>query len=315
MRTAIAVVLALCGTARAERYVVQRGETLEQVAEAFHCATDDVLRANGLDTTLVPPGTVIEVPACGRPMHARAQLRSPRRRDDDDDPDARARAALAVIDGTAAIDSPHRRSAALRGPDLAMAPSPSLSRGEPWRGALEHGRALPASDAYVVRRPAHAYGAAHVVEQLRDAIADVRASHPDVPVLAIGDLSAQHGGKLADHLSHQSGLDVDVGFYFTKLPAGYPDNFVAANADFDLDANWALLSAFFASSQSRRDGVQIIFLDYDVQARLYRYALAHGASKDVLARVFQYPRPRTELVGLVRHWPNHGDHFHVRFAP
>ena len=35
-------------------------------------------------------------------------------------------------------------------------------------------------------------------------------------------------GKLDNHKSHQTGLDVDVGFYFRSVPAGYPDHFAGA---------------------------------------------------------------------------------------
>lgn len=291
----VALVVATSGRARAERYVVQRGETLESVAAAFHCATAELLRFNHLDNTLVPPFTIVEIPACGGSIRARATQRAPRSRGDDAaDETMKARAALAVIDGTAPIAT-------------------ARAVGEPWHGQLRDGRALPASSGYAIRRPTHAFGTDHVVDALRAAIAEVRARYSDVHPLAIGDLSTEHGGKLADHRSHQSGLDVDVdvGFYFTKVPAGYPDAFVAANPDFDLEANWALLTGFTRPST----GVEMIFLDYDVQARLYRFALQHGATHDELARVFQYPRGKDTLVGIVRHWPAHGDHFHVRWKP
>ena len=310
MRVSLAVIVALAGatSARADTYTVQRGETLETVAAAFHCSTAELERFNHVDTSLVPPFTVVAIPICGKSIRARAAQRAPRTRDPvDDDAGMKARVALAVIDGTAPI-VPIVRPA---DPDDG---APTTSVGEPWHGQLRHGRALPASEAYAIRRPTHAYGTTHVVDELRAAIADVRARYTDVHPLAIGDLSAEHGGKLADHLSHQSGLDVDVGFYFTKVPVGYPAAFVAANPDFDLEANWALLVAFTRTS-AEPGGVQMIFLDYDVQARLYRYALGHGASRDDLARVFQYPRGKDTPAGIVRHWPAHGDHFHVRYKP
>jgi murein endopeptidase len=136
----------------------------------------------------------------------------------------------------------------------------------------------------------------------------------EVHTLAIGDLSARRGGKIADHQSHQSGLDVDVGFYFHHVPDGYPDRFVAANADLDLAATWALLTAFIRTADLDT-GVQTIFLDYDVQARLHAYARQRGTPDADLAMIFQYPRGKDALAGLVRHWPSHADHMHVRFKP
>ena len=58
-------------------------------------------------------------------------------------------------------------------------------------------------------------------------------------------------------------------------------------------------------------GVEMIFLDRTVQARLYKWAKAHGTPDDELAYLLQYPRDTN--TGLVRHWPNHTDHMHVRF--
>ena len=161
-----------------------------------------------------------------------------------------------------------------------------------------------------MRRPQRAFGAPHVVEYVRRAVAEVRALYPEVPTLAIGDLSSEHGGALPGHVSHRSGRDVDIGFYFHHAVTGFVD----ANDDLDLEATWALLAAF-ARTADRKDGVQIIFLDYAVQKRLYAFAKAHGTPDDELAFLFQYPAGKDAMTGLVRHWPNHANHLHVRFKP
>ena len=194
-------------------------------------------------------------------------------------------------------------------PDLHATRDESL--GAPWAGALAHPAKLETGDGYVVRRPSRAFGAKHVVDQLRAAIGEVHALYPEVHTLAIGDLSAEHGGKISDHHSHQSGLDVDVGFYFTTGPA---TTFVDANAALDLEATWALLASF-ARTAAHDDGVQMIFLDYDVQRRLYAYAKKRGTPERELDFMFQYPHGKDELTGLVRHWPGHANHMHVRWKP
>jgi murein endopeptidase len=56
----------------------------------------------------------------------------------------------------------------------------------------------------------------------------------------------------------------------------------------------------------------MMFLDYDVQGILVRWAKDHGIDDDHLAHVFQYPRGRG-ADALVRHYPGHANHFHVRF--
>jgi murein endopeptidase len=311
-RIVVVLLFVVVAEAHADRHVVQRGETLEHVAQGHGCTVDAIERANHLTTTLVRPGTVLELPACARPRRATAASTD----------DAKARQALAVIDGAAWVATTERgganRERAALG-ERATSPAAddhagSASIGEPWHGRLEHAHHLEVGDGYVVRHPARAYGAPHVIDYLRHAIAEVRALYPDVHTLAIGDISAEHGGKISDHRSHQSGLDVDVGFYFTHVPAGYPDGFAAADAHIDLEATWALLAAF-ARTAARDDGVSIIFLDYDVQRRLYEFARARGTPDDELELMFQYPHGDGALTGLVRHWPEHANHFHVRFKP
>ena len=299
----LALVLA-AGRARADRHVVQRGETLEHVAEAYGCDVDALLRVNDLTTTLVPAGTVITVPRCS--LHARATSRAhaaPHASAASPDAD-KAQAALALIDGATWVEPPPEHASP---PHVVGEPA---STGEPWHGALRGGEHLDDGDGYLVRRPQRAYGAPHVVDHLRRAIAEVRALYPDVGTLAIGDLSAEHGGALAGHRSHQSGLDVDVGFYFRHATT----TFEPADRDLDLEATWALVVAFSRTS-ALDDGVEIIFLDYAVQRRLYDYAKARGTRDDELAFLLQYPAGKDATTGLVRHWPNHADHLHVRFRP
>lgn len=316
------VLCLLAAPAIAGTHVVQRGETLEHVAKVYGCSTDAVLKANNLKNTLVRAGTVVRVPACN--LRARARLRTKA----DASAEAKAEAALAVIDGTAVVKTTRAAdvaeppddstsappSAVLRGPAEPGLDGPAESVGQPWDGKLVNGDRLPRGEGYEIRRPARSYGATHVVGHLQRAIAEVRALYPEVHTLAIGDLSARGGGKIGDHHSHQSGLDVDVGFYFRTAPEGYPDRFVEANADLDLQATWALVTAF-ARTAPLETGVQFIFLDYEVQKRLYDYARKRGTPEDDLAAIFQYPRGKDALVGIVRHWPHHADHLHVRFKP
>lgn len=276
VRVLLALIL-LVQTARAERHVMERGQTLQHVADAYGCSVEAVMRANHVKTTLVPAGTVVIVPRCS--LHERAQTR--------------------------------RRTSR---PRLRVTSSEngSRSQGLPWDGALVDGERLPGDDGYLIRRPERAYGAPHVIDHLRHCIAEVRALYPGVHTLAIGDLSAEHGGKLAAHHSHQSGVDVDVGFYYTEVPAGYPEHFAPAGDTLDVQATWALLTAFARTSELP-DGVKIMFLDYEVQRRLYRWAYQRGTPAEDLAALLQYPRGKDAQVGLIRHWPNHTDHVHVRF--
>jgi murein endopeptidase len=187
------------------------------------------------------------------------------------------------------------------------------SVGAPWDGRLQHPIPLPPGDAYHLRRPARAFGTQAAVELIQRAIGETVDAFPDVHVLAIGDLSAPSGGRITEHRSHQSGRDADIGLYYLDPPADYPASFVHADeSNLDCEATFKLIERF-AATADEDGGVQMIFLDFDVQGLLYDWALAQGVSERRLARIFQYPHGRGSAEGLVRHEPNHDNHMHVRF--
>ena len=187
------------------------------------------------------------------------------------------------------------------------------SVGLPWAGRLQHATALPPGDGYLLRRPERAFGTQTTIELTQQAIAETLDAFPDEHVLAIGDISAPSGGTITQHRSHQSGRDIDVGLFYLEKPAGYPASFVHADEDnLDCAATFKLLEAFLATADDD-GGVQMVFLDFEVQGILYRWALEQGISERRLARIFQYPHGRGSFEGIVRHEPNHDNHMHVRF--
>lgn len=195
--------------------------------------------------------------------------------------------------------------------ERALPPITGQSVGQPWRGRLKEPARLAAGKGYLIRRPERSYGTRRLVDLVKDAVGSVRRDHPKLHTLAIGDLSARRGGKITEHRSHQSGRDVDVGFYFKQVPAGYPAAFVVGTkATLDLPATWDLLVAF-ARTADDRGGVSAIFLDYDLQGVLYEWAKDRGVSEGYLDQLFQYPDGRGGT-GLVRHEAHHDDHLHVR---
>jgi len=187
------------------------------------------------------------------------------------------------------------------------------SIGAPWQGRLQHPTQLPPGEGYVIRHPSRAFGTQTTVELVERAIGETLEAFPDEHVLAIGDLSAEPGGAISQHRSHQSGRDIDVGLFYREQPAGYPASFIHADEDnLDCAATFKLLDSFLATADDD-GGVQMIFLDFDVQGILYAWALDHGVSETRLARIFQYPHGRDSSAGVVRHVPNHDNHMHVRF--
>ncbi|HSD90353.1 MAG TPA: penicillin-insensitive murein endopeptidase [Kofleriaceae bacterium] len=184
------------------------------------------------------------------------------------------------------------------------------SVGAPWAGRLRDGTELPEGEGYVIRRPWRAYGTKSMVEAVYHVVRRVHEQFPDMHVLAIGDMSAEHGGRITEHASHQSGRDVDIGLVYYKKPAGYPDSFiVATEQNLDCEATYALVEEFAKTGR-----VQMMFLDFRVQGLLYAWAKENDVDEDHLAKLFQFSHGRGSSEGLVRHEPNHQDHIHVRFT-
>lgn len=206
-----------------------------------------------------------------------------------------------------AVDTPAKREA------TPVAKLRDRSIGAPWSGRLQAPARLKGGDGYVIRRPQRSYGTRTTVELVKDAVSNTLEAFPKVHVLAIGDISAESGGFITEHHSHQSGRDADIGLFYKKKPAAYPRSFVRATADnLDAAATWKLIWEL-AKTSTQDGGAQIIFLDYNVQGIVYRWAKEHDVSEKRLSRVFQYPFGRGSANGVVRHFPNHDNHLHVRF--
>ena len=187
------------------------------------------------------------------------------------------------------------------------------SVGAPWEGRLQHATQLPPGDGYHIRRPGRSFGTETTVDFIERAIDNTLEAYPDQHVLAIGDISAEAGGPITEHHSHQSGRDADIGLFYKEQPAGYPASFIHADEEnLDCAATFKLIESFLATT-SEDGGAQVIFLDFDVQGILYDWAREHGISERRLERIFQYPHGRGAPDGLVRHEPNHDNHIHVRF--
>ncbi len=333
---------------KAQAHVVQAGQTLWEIARSYDCSVAEVQSANDLDGKLIQPGQELAIPRCpgaSSASSARAQGTTAARRAD---PPGRTRTTplrsesglyilshevesgdtlydiarrydTSVEDLRArnAIDSnfirPGQELRVAVGKDGQGRPIPGQSVGSASHGRLSHGMQLPTGRGYYRRRPHRAWGANHTIYHVRRAVSVVRRRFPEVHDLAIGDISSKRGGPLADHKSHQSGRDVDIGLYYKKRPEGYPKSFFAADArDIDLAAMWMLVETL-ADTTNSASGVELMFLDYDLQKALYEYARSRGVSKGKLRRVFQYPRGRTSPSGTVRHEPGHDSHVHVRF--
>jgi murein endopeptidase len=190
---------------------------------------------------------------------------------------------------------------------------PGQSIGSPRGGALYNATRLPPGDGYHIRHPSRVFGTKGTVRHLVAAIDEARRQFPRLHRLSVGDLSGEVGGLLSGHVSHQSGRDVDLGFFYRHKPRGYPQKFANASRDnLHFRATWALVEAL-AATRKQPEGVAWILLDYRVQKLLYSYAVNNGVPRETIEDILQYPRGPTAETGLVRHFPGHENHLHVRF--
>jgi LysM repeat protein len=187
--------------------------------------------------------------------------------------------------------------------------SASEAVGPTNRGRLENPERLPSHRGYVVRTPARAYGTEETIRWIVDAFDAVDRKFRYTKVVRIHDISDRDGGRLRDHKSHQNGRDADISYYQTHCGINGCAFSKFRSSDLDVARQWALLEHWL-----RRGQAEMIFVDYRLQARLYRYARRKGVSKAKLNEWIQYPRGKYEPQGVIRHFPNHEDHLHVRFV-
>lgn len=177
--------------------------------------------------------------------------------------------------------------------------------GPPNDGSLVNGVRIPEGPGYRLRFPKSAYGTTHAVTQFVRAM-DRFSTQTDYPRrIAVGTMSRQRGGRVGSHESHQTGRDLDV-----RLPrrADIPRWWGFKPSRIDWHTTWTLVRALAETD------VEVIFVDYRMQRRLYKAAKASGASEEERARLIQYPRGSHARLGLVRHEPGHDKHMHVRFG-
>lgn len=178
----------------------------------------------------------------------------------------------------------------------------SLSIGNANRGALYNGVQMPESPRWRLVDPDRSWATQETVDALSLAVDSVVREFPNAPPLSLGDMSKQRGGYFRPHRSHQSGRDVDVGYYYLEGPAWYK---TADASTLDRKLTWSLVKALLTQGS-----VEYLFMDNSVQTLLEEYALSVEPDRAWVAELF-HPPAKTESV--VRHAPGHKTHMHVRF--
>jgi penicillin-insensitive murein endopeptidase len=227
--------------------------------------------------------------------------------------------APAVAHARPSAKASHRHAHVAPTPKHKRPAPPAQSVGSPTDGHLIDGAYL--HDAPYIRRfPVYAgtdarWGLDSLVGLIERAARAVRKKFPDA-VLSVGQLSRKGGGDIDRHASHESGRDVDIGFYIknTANKPIYGDHLVSflpdgtapswPGARFDDARNWALVASLVGDGRAH---ITHIFVATPIRARLLEYAAKIGAPHDLRVRASQLmAQPRGSLP--------HDDHFHVRIA-
>jgi hypothetical protein len=135
-----------------------------------------------------------------------------------------------------------------------LEPNPSVSVGYPNRGLLRFGMRINDDRDLRVKVGSldSRHGTGELVRLIESAAHEVAFRYPRAQ-LTVGDLSRPGGGRIRPHVSHQSGRDVDLGFYMLDRRST-PVNvhlFVRFNNQ-AMGKQWGNLYKFDASLQVRR---------------------------------------------------------------
>jgi penicillin-insensitive murein endopeptidase len=206
------------------------------------------------------------------------------------------------------------------------APSPLVpgfrgSIGTVSRGVLTEGEMLPAEGVgyHWLRHDDRHYAIPRFARAIERAAAKVATERPG-STLAIGDISARHGGQLNGHMSHRAGRDVDLLLYLTTLDGAPIESpgFIRIGADglgwdeahqrwvrFDVEREWLLVKALVEDEDAR---VQWLFANPILEGMLIEWARAKGEPAETIWRaenMLLRPAPPADP---------HDDHIHVRVA-
>ena len=179
----------------------------------------------------------------------------------------------------------------------------SMSLGSPNAGGLLNGVQAIESRFYKPISPSGAWATQETLDFLALALGKVHEAFPETAPLGLGDISGKSGGPSRPHVSHQSGRDVDIAYFYVD-GAGWYARGTAKNLD--LPRNWAFVRALIAETD-----VDLILIDHSIQILLEDFARKQGEDPAWLAGVFRGVPGK--LRPIIRHAPGHATHIHIRF--
>lgn len=213
-------------------------------------------------------------------------------------------------------------SAACMGSPTPLAPQLAGSIGVPHQGVQTGAAELARQGEGFIRFRwwGSAYwGNPRLIATIEEAAARLEREAPGGAPLVVGDLSAQHGGKIPRHASHRTGRDVDF-LWFVKDVQGNPvknPGFIHFQADglatvggtgdylqLDVERQWLFFRSLLRSPHAN---VQWLFVSEEIEALLVDYARAKGEPLELIWQA------ETVMLQPGDSLP-HDDHVHLRIA-
>jgi LysM repeat protein len=182
--------------------------------------------------------------------------------------------------------------------------SDAVSLGSPSSGKLIRGLLLPLSPLWKRGKRDEMWASSRTVATLIEAFTRLRVDSGYDGEVYIGSISRRRGGKFHPHISHRTGLDIDI--RLPLLPTVPLETYPTPDA-VDWPALWELVEALIETGE-----VSVIFFDQRLQEHLYWAARLDGQTPEELAPVIQWPRKDRPWEAIVRHARNHKGHIHVR---
>lgn len=180
-----------------------------------------------------------------------------------------------------------------------------VSLGQPDAGLLWNGVKMPEGERWTLVDPERAWATPETVQFVIAAIDKVHEQFPGTRKLFVGDLSRKEGGRFGAHISHRSGREVDLGFYYKKRGAGWYTE--ATEESLDVPRTWALIRALVTETD-----LELILVDRSTHWPLRSYARSIGEDAAWVRSLFvKSPPPEARL--LIQHDDRHKRHLHVRF--
>lgn len=173
-------------------------------------------------------------------------------------------------------------------------------------GSMQFGQHLGTGPGYRLRFPRNAYGMDAVLKTLKVCAKRVKDNLPGSHDILVGDISRPGGGRFPPHSSHQSGRDVDVGYYLATGDQNETMHRVRAD-EVDYARTWALLKCYLTT-----DKVVRVYIDRSIQVAMVKWMREKRVVDDrQISRLFQV---ESEDDALILHASKHDTHLHVRFA-